>query len=93
MRGVKNMKANFQIGDILPIALTLVVAGIGLAYGLNVMGSVKGTMTVNSSEYNATGQAITGIAKIPENFTLIATIVVAAILIGILVRYLVFRSR
>jgi hypothetical protein len=86
------MNAKFQIGDILPIALTLVVAGIGLAYGLNVMGSVKTSMTANSVEYNATADAIEGVAKIPENFSLIATIVVAAILIGILVRYLVFRN-
>ena len=89
---MKTKTAYFQIEDILPIVLTLAVAGIGAAYALNVMGDVKSDMTVNSSEYNATGQAITGVAKIPSKFGLIATVIVAAILIGILVRYLLLKN-
>ena len=85
------METKFQIQDILPIGLTLVVTGIGLAYGLNVMGDVKDDMTVNSTEYNATQDALTGIAKLPNKFSLIVTVIVAAILIGILVRYLMVR--
>ena len=81
----------FDITDMLPIGLTFVVLGIGLAYGLNVMGDVKADMTANSAEYNATGSAIEGVAKIPEKMPLIATVVVAAIIIGILVRYLMVR--
>lgn len=34
----------FEIGDLLPIAMTLVVAGIGIAYGLNVMGDLRNDM-------------------------------------------------
>ena len=89
---MKNKIAYFQIEDILPIVLTLAVAGIGTAYALNVMGDVKADMTANSAEYNATGEAITGVAKIPNKFGLIATVVVAAILIGILVRYLLLKN-
>jgi len=85
------MEAKFQIQDILPIGLTLVVTGIGLAYGLNVMGDVQDDMTENSTEWNATGDALTGVAKLPEKFSLIVTVIVAAILIGILVRYLMVR--
>jgi len=87
----KMNKNGFALGDILPISLTLVVAGIGVAYGLNVMGDVKSDMTVDSAEYNATGAAITGVAKLPEKFPLIVTVVVAAILIGILTRYLLVK--
>jgi hypothetical protein len=127
------MNAKFQIGDILPIALTLVVAGIGIAYGLSVTGSVKEDMCASgytydgmrgtcsscpsaqptynatsgvcynatgtiarvpqeTTEFNATGSVISGVSTISSNFSLIATIVVAAILIGILVRYLVFNN-
>jgi len=86
-------KKGFALGDMLPIALTLVVAGIGISYGLNVMGDVKADMTVDSSEYNATSAAITGVAKLPSKFPLIVTVVVAAILIGILTRYLLVRYR
>ena len=35
------MRAKFQISEMLGIGLTLVVLGIGIAYGLEVMGSVK----------------------------------------------------
>lgn len=87
----QKQKAKFQVGDILPLSLTIVVAGIGMAYGLNVLGDVQSDMTANSAEYNATGDAITAVAKFPTKLGLIVTVVVAAILIGILVRYLLVR--
>ena len=83
--------SKFEIRDMLPIGLTFVVLGIGLAYGLEVMGDVKTDLTVDSAEYNATNDAITGVAKIPEKMPTIAKVVVAAIIIGILVRYLMVR--
>jgi len=83
--------AKFDIKDLLPIGMTLVVLGIGLAYGLNVMGDVQDDMTVGSAEYNATGDAVTAVAKIPEKLGLIVTVIIAAVIIGILVRYLFVR--
>jgi len=82
----------FGIGDIWPIALTFVIAGLGIAYGLQAMGEAQDDMTANSSEYNATQNAIEGVAKFPEKFGTIITIVVAAIIIMILVRYLGARA-
>jgi len=78
----------FNIQDIWPIALVFVIAGLGIAYGLQAMGEAKADMATDSMEYNATGNAITGIAKFPAKFATIATIVIAAIIIMILVRYL-----
>ena len=83
----------FQIQDLLGIGMTIVVLGIGLAYGLQVMGDVQDDMTANSEEYNATGNAITGVAKLPEKLPTIATVIVAAVIIGILVTYLWARFR
>jgi len=83
--------SEFDIQDLLPIAMTFVVVGIGVAYGLNVMGDVQTDMTADSAEFNATRDAITGVSKIPEKLPLIATVVVAAVIIGILVRYLFLR--
>lgn len=85
--------AEFEIGQMLPIALTLVVLGIGTAYGLNVMADVQDDFTAATTEYNATQDAIDGVAKLPEKLPLIATVVVAAIIIGILVRYLWMGNR
>ena len=91
MREVKKV-SKFNIQDLLPIGLTIVVLGIGLAYGLNVMSDVKGDFTdTSSAEYNATLDAIDGVAKIPSKLPLIVTVIVAAVIIGILVRYLMVR--
>jgi len=113
------MKAKFQVQDMLPIGLTLVVLGIGIAYGLEVMEEVQDDMgdsacsgywnttssqcevsatnntvlSANSNAYNATGDAIEGVAKLPNKLPLIVTVIVAAIIIGILVRYLMIRYR
>jgi uncharacterized protein (UPF0333 family) len=84
-------KTKFQIGDIMPIAITLVVAGIAIAFGLSVMEDVQGDLTANSNAYNATGDAIEGVAKLPEKLPLIVTVIVAALIIGILLRYMVMR--
>ena len=101
------MKAKFQIQDMLGIGLTMVVLVIAIAYGLQVTGDVKQDMYednlgagCNSTDkyacgaaYNATEDGITGVAKLPEKLPMIATIVVAAIVIGILVNYLWARFR
>ena len=86
-------KAKFSVGDVLPLALTIVVAGIGIAFGLSVLGDVKGDMTVNSSEYNATGEALDAVSKFSGKLGLIVTVVVAAIIISILVGYLMVRTK
>lgn len=81
-------KKGFSIGDLLPIALTFVVTGIAVAYGLQVLGDVKDDMTANSYEANATTETITAVAKFPNKLGLLATVVIAAIVLMVLIRYL-----
>ena len=111
---MKKRIVRFEIQDLLPIGLTLVVAGIGIVYGLSVMSDIRGDMCTDTGYYwndtaskcqtsatsfaeagnadvNASKQAILGVAKIPEKMPLIATVIVAAVIIGILVRYLMVR--
>ena len=83
-----NKVAEFDIKDILPIVLIIVVAGIGAAFGLQVTGDIKADMTTDSIEYNATADAQTGVANITGKFGIIGSVVAAAIILGILVRYL-----
>ena len=86
-------KYNFDIQDLLTIGLVLVVTGIALAFGLGVMEDVQDGMTADSAAYNATADALEGVATLPANLPTIALVVVAAIIIGILVRYLFVRIR
>jgi len=116
---LKKQIAKFDIKEILPIALVLVVAGIGIAYGINVESDIRNdfattdcaalgnnysyseaaNICVNGStttspgtfHYNATMDSMEGVSTLAEKMPLIATIVVAAIVIGILVRYLFVR--
>jgi Na+-transporting methylmalonyl-CoA/oxaloacetate decarboxylase gamma subunit len=85
-------KAKFDIGNLLPIGITILVLGIALAYGLQIMGDLKSDMTINSLEANATANAMEGIAKIPEKLQLIVTVILAAVIIGIIVKYLWMRN-
>lgn len=89
----KDDRQEFQIGDLLPIGITIVVLGIALAFGLQVVGDVQTDMTANSAEYNATADTITGVSKLPTKLPIIVSVVVAAVIIGILLRYLLVRAR
>lgn len=77
-------RAKFTLQDVIPIIGVFVVAGIFAAYGLKVMSDVKGTMTADSVEANATGDAITGVTKITTNFSTFGLIAAAVIIIGML---------
>ena len=78
----------FQLQDLMPIAMIFVVTVIGIAFGLNITADVQADFTADSAEYNATADGITAISKLTEKLPLVATVVIAAVLIGILVRYL-----
>ena len=82
----KTQVAYYDINDLWPIALTFIVVGIGLAFGLQVLGEVKGDLTANSVEANATTDTIDAVAKVPAKLGIVATVVIAAVLIGVLIR-------
>lgn len=105
-------RAKFEIRDLLPIALTIVVASVGIAYGMQVIADVREDTcpygfdsTQNScynstggsgavelpAEFNATTQGLLAVAKFPSKMGMIVTVIIAAIIIGILVKYLMFR--
>jgi Na+-transporting methylmalonyl-CoA/oxaloacetate decarboxylase gamma subunit len=84
-------KAKFSLQELLGIGFTLIVLGIGLAYGLQVIGDVQADFTPSSVEYNATSDTLTAVSNVTSKLPTIATIVVAAVIIGILVVYLFNR--
>ena len=83
----------FTIQDVMPVAVIFVVAAITIGYGASVLSSVQATQTANSYAYNATGYGLQSVNTVASNLPLIATIIVAAIIIGILVTYLIVRFR
>jgi hypothetical protein len=113
----------FKVEQLFSIGMVLVVTGIALAFGLEVMGTQRddlgtdvctdrtdGFTTYNATSkscynasydhsvigdaaFNATGDTILGVSKLPEKLPTIATVVVAAVIIGVLVNYLYVRIR
>lgn len=109
--------AKFEIRDLLPIGMVLVILGIAISYGLDIMGDTASDICTNdggyykagecwnastanwqndsvmggSSEFNATIDAVTGVAKIPAKLPTIVGVIVIAVILGILVRYLMMR--
>jgi hypothetical protein len=108
---MKTRVCEFDVQDLLPIGLLFVVTGIGIAYGISVMGSIKTDYSTtgykptqaggcNSTHqsgcgyaFNASRDAITATGVFSSKFSLIATVIVAAIIIGILVKYLMVRNQ
>lgn len=84
-------KAKFSLQELLGIGFTLIVLGIGLAYGLQVIGDVQADFQADTVEYNATADTLTAVSNVTSKLPTIATIVVAAVIIGILVVYLFNR--
>lgn len=91
---MKKREVSFQVQDLLPIGISVVVLGIALAYGLSVTSDIavdiNETGTSNEA-YLAASDTITAISNITGKIPTIVTIVVAAVIIGILVVYLANR--
>jgi len=73
------------LGSLLGISITLVVVGLVVAYGAQITGDVKGDMTVNSAEYNATASSLEGIGNLADKQPTLATIAVAVVIILLLI--------
>jgi len=75
-----------EVRDLIPFALTLIVTGIIIAFGLQVQGDVKDDFTVDTLEYNATVSAQEGVSNLANKMPTIgligAIVVVISLLIG-----------
>ena len=75
-----------EVGDLLPLGITLVVVTVALAFGLQVLGDIKDDMTTNSAEANATQDGILGLSKLTGKLPTIGLVIAAVVIIAILVR-------
>ena len=83
---IKVSKKGFQIGDMLPLGITLVVLGIALSLGLTVLADFQTDMTGDAQE--GVNDSITGLKKFTSYLPTIALVVVVSVVIGIVVKYL-----
>lgn len=74
----------FGLGSLLSVVLIFVVAGLLAVFSLDILEDTRGDMTTNGAAYNATNDAIDGVAKIPDKMPTLGNVVIAAIIIGVL---------
>lgn len=77
------MGLNILIGAV----IALVLVGIVAVFGLDLLTDTQADFTANSVEYNATADAIEGVAKVPSKLPLLAGAIITVVIIALLVRY------
>jgi len=87
---IPKMKKGFT--QYVPVILGFVVLAIITVLGLSVLSEMKGTFTENSTEYTATGNAITGLEKVTNFMPLIGIVVAIVIVLGIILGSLMRRG-
>lgn len=60
--------------------------GVLLAFGLNVQTDVRDDFTSGSVEYNASQKAIEANSNLASKLPILGTIIIAAIVVGVLVK-------
>ena len=69
-------------------AIALVIAAFMIAIGATVLTSLQSTQTTNSIAYNVSGQGLTSMSTFGTWLPIIAVVVAAVVVIGLLVVYL-----
>jgi hypothetical protein len=84
----------YRVQDLLPVALILVVATIGIAVGADVITEIQADQTSGTYAYNISGYGLEAQDELGSWLDTIALIVAAAIIIGVLVTsFMVGMSR
>lgn len=87
MRSVLKDKRG-QLGNLQGIIITLVVIGIVLGVGFLVLTEFQDSMVTDSEAYNATGDVVEALTKVPTWLGVIVIIAIVGILLAILFRSL-----
>ena len=109
-----------EINELFSIVMIFIVTGVGIAFGLSILGDSKVDFSEtgcptgytwqqagycwknsnhsihtapNSAEYNATVNSIDAVVKFPEKMGLLATVLIAGLIIGVLVKYLYLNNK
>jgi len=80
-----------DLGDLFPAVVTFVAIGVLLSFGLNVQGTADDGFAANSYEANASRSAIQANNNLASNLPILGTIVIAAVVIGVLIKSFVLR--
>jgi len=80
-----NKKGMLGLNQLTGIIMVLVLIGIMLVVGLRIEGDLQSGFTDNSTEDNATDDAMEGLSNVAENQGLLGTIIIFGVIISIVV--------
>lgn len=81
----------FTLQDLLPIGMTFVTLSIGLGFGAIVLADMAADTTDTNAD-KVIGNGTAAILKISAKQGILATVAVAAVIIGILFTYFMFQK-
>lgn len=67
------------------VGVAFVVVAIVLAFGQSILADIKGDFTADTLEYNSTVSGQEAVSKMSSKLPLVATIIIAVIIIGLLI--------
>ena len=74
-----------SVNMLLPLIIGLVVAGLIVGFGAQIIASVQSTLTSGTFGYNATVKGLSGVESLSDQFPNVGTVAAAVIIIGLLV--------
>lgn len=77
-------KKGTSLNAMLPVALIIGIAIIGISIVAQILGTIKGTQTAGTAEYNITDEGLTALLQWGDWFSIIVIVVIAVIVIAIL---------
>ena len=83
-------KNSYDLKALAGLAITFVVVTIVISFGATILDDIQDDQTENDSDYNATGKGLEALVTFADWLPTLALIVVAAVIIGIIVRYFAF---
>lgn len=90
---MENKKGAMGIGSLVGIGVSFVVVVLVLAFGASIVADVDADQTAGSVAKNTTGEGLSALSKIGQKLPTLATVVVAAIIIGVLIAgFAVYKS-
>jgi len=85
MKLLKKMnKKGFRLGDLSGIAITFVVLAVVLGVGSTILASIQTGQSADGFAYNNTQQGLLALGELSDWQVTLATIVVAAVVIGVI---------
>lgn len=81
----KKGQVSGSVWALIGVGVAFVVVTLVLAFGLNITTDIQSDFVAGSTSYNATQDGIAGMAKLTEKLPLMATVIVAVLIIGLLI--------